>query len=171
MISRISSCPICFDSSMSHTTLQKIRAKLSKESAKNIRLDGELRNQLAHLRETKRNRDLELQRELLVVMRTKALREAELIIQIQKTRRSSMMLDQQMKNNGWLPAVASPTATSWYGFGSSSPITNSPMLLGSDSFEEFQKEVQNNKMEQAHVMAEMAKIKIQTAQDSVNGTP
>lgn len=141
--------------SMSHTTLQKLRSKLLKESAKNIRVESELRRQLADIREAKRNRELELQRELLVVTRAKAAREAELLVQIQKTRQSSMMLDGKMGH------PSSPSNMS---------VPNSPSIMGSESFEEFQREIQKNKMEQAHILAEMEKIKMQIAQESVDGT-
>ncbi|KAL7547390.1 hypothetical protein ACHAWF_010701 [Thalassiosira exigua] len=161
--------------SMSHTTLQKLRAKLSKECAKNIKVESELRKQLADLREAKRNRELELQRELLVVTRAKAAREAELLVRIQKTRRSSMMLEQKMNGNDMASPNSSPqsspcTATSWLGLGSSPPNTP-PAIAGSESFEEFQNEIRKNKMEQAHIYAEIEKIKMQMASESVNGSP
>lgn len=150
--------------SMSHTTLRKLRSKLLKESAKNIKVEAELRKQLAHLRDAKRNRELELQRELLVVTRAKAAREADLLVQIQRTRQSSMNLERTMREP--------PAATSWFGSGSgSSPTETPPMITGSESFEEFQKEIMKNKMEQAHILAEMEKIKMKIAEESMNGTP
>jgi len=162
---------------MSHTTLQKLRSKLLKESAKNIRVESELRKQLADLREEKRNRELELQRELLVVTRAKSAREAELIIRIQKTRRASMMLDNNLVANGGNAhspstayAASSPTSTSFANAHYMSPTTY-PTIAGSNSFEEFQREIQKNKMDQAHILAEIEKIKMQIAQDYVNGTP
>lgn len=175
--------------SMSHTTLQKLRAKLLRESAKNMKVEAELRRQLADMRDAKRNRELELQRELVVVTRAKAAREAGLIVQIQKTRRSSMMLDQNLKENGdSSPTTATPDSppgspggiSSWlFGFGSGdssqSPANtatgSAPAINASESFEEFRKEIGRNKMEQAHILAEMEKIKMQIALESVNGTP
>lgn len=152
--------------SMSHTTLQKLRSKLLKESAKNIRVESELRQQLQDFREGKRNREFELQRELLVVTRAKATREAELIVQIQKTRRASMMIDKKMGNTSPLAAANSAL------YNMSSPVDlTCPTNVGSDSFEEFKREIQKNKMEQAHILAEMEKIKMQIAQESVYGTP
>lgn len=179
--------------SMSHTTIRKLRSKLLKESAKNIKVEAELRQQLADLKELKRNRGLELQRELLIVTRAKATREAELLIQIQKTRRSSMILDQKLKQevNGVSNACSLPLsseedepagppslsgAMSWFGFAStssSSPnnASSHPALRGSDSFENFQREIHLNKMEQAHILAEMEKIKMRIAEETLNGTP
>lgn len=171
--------------SMSHRTLQKLRNKLQRESAKNIKVEAKLRQQLADLRHAKRSRELELQRELLVVTRAKASREAELVMHIQKTRQSCMRLDQQIRDNscvssqtGTLPttdaastasAAASPFASLW---SSPSPTaTTSPAIAGIGSFEEFQREIQKNQMEQAHVRAEMEKIKMQIAEQSVQGTP
>lgn len=127
--------------SMSHTTLQKLRSKLLKESAKNNRAENELRNQLAELRDAQRNRELELQRELLVVTRAKASRETELLIQIQKTRLASMMLDNKVMAAGEAPSA---TATTNAMVLLSPPA--SPLIMGSESFEEFQKEMQKNKM-------------------------
>lgn len=171
--------------SMSHRTLQKLRNKLQRESAKNIKVEAELRQQLADLRHAKRSRELVLQRELLVVTQAKASREAELVMHIQKTRQSCMRLDQQIRDNscvssqtGTLPttdaastasAAASPFASLW---SSPSPTaTTSPAIAGNGSFEEFQREIQKNQMEQAHVRAEMEKIKMQIAEQSVQGTP
>lgn len=144
---------------MSHTTISRLRSKLLRESARNVAVEEELRRQLADLREAKRNRELELQRELLVVTRAKASREAELLLQIQKTRRSSMHLEERL-STGNLNGSTPP----------SSP--KSPGIQGSDSFEEFQREIRRNKMEQAHILAEMEKIKMQIAQETVAaGTP
>jgi len=163
--------------SMSHTTVQKLRSKLLRESAKNIRSENELRRQLEEIRQAKRNREMELQRELLVVTRAKAARESELLINIHKTRHSSMKLDQQMKKEGIsLPSAASLSPTELRsGFESPPTITSSTSVIaGSDSFEEFQKEIQKNKIEQAHILAEMQRIKMQIAKDTVaanTGTP
>ncbi len=171
--------------SMSHTTLQRLRSRLLKESAKNIKVEAELRTQLAELRDAKRNRELELQRELLVVTRAKAAREAELIIQIQKTRRASMMLDNKLKSNGVgdvgnVDATVSPSSPapatdalsdnnniSSPG-GCSSSTSPQTTIRGSDSFEEFQREIRLNQMEQAHIIAEMEKIKRQIAEETLS---
>lgn len=152
---------------MSHRTLQKVRTKLLKESARNIKVEAELRQQLEDLQESKRNRELELQRELLQATRAKAEREAELLVQIQKKRQSCMKLDQQLQGNSTpLASPASPAAASV-----SSPATTPSSITGSDSFEEFQKEIRKNKMEQAHILAEMEKIKMKIAEESIQGTP
>jgi hypothetical protein len=44
-----------------------------------------------------------------------------------------------------------------------------PAIARSVSFEDFKKEMQKNKIEQAHVLAEMEKIKMKIAEESVNG--
>ncbi|KAL9187849.1 hypothetical protein ACHAXT_006227 [Thalassiosira profunda] len=165
--------------SMSHTTLQKLRSKLLKESARNVKAEAELRYQLADLREAKRDRELELQRELLVVTRAKAAREAELILRIQKTRRASMLLEGQLAeargSSSPIPeadvaALSSPGAAApWLDLGLTTPPT-SPSMVGGDSYEDFKKEIQKNKMEQAHILAEMEKLKMQIAEEAVHAT-
>jgi len=164
-------------SAMSHTTLQKLRSKLLKESARNILAEDELRRQLSELRESTCNRELNLQRELLVVTRAKAAREAEYIINIQKTRQASMMLD---ANNGMVAncdtIIASPPRAS---VAMSHPIVSAsftdaptssiPAVAGSESFEEFRREIQKTKMDQIHILAEMEKIKMQMAQEHAIG--
>mmetsp|Transcript_31739 Transcript_31739/g.65199 ORF Transcript_31739/g.65199 Transcript_31739/m.65199 type:complete len:331 (+) Transcript_31739:185-1177(+) len=82
---------------MSHANLSRVRSKLLKESAKNVRAEAELRKQLSELRERKRKTELELQRELLVVTRAKATREAELRHKIWKMRQTSMSIDETTK--------------------------------------------------------------------------
>lgn len=149
---------------MSHTTIQKLRTRLLKESAENVKMEKELQKQLEDIRDAKRNSELELQRELLVVTMAKASREAELQIQIQKTRQSCMMLDQQLnEENG-------DTESHQEGSSLPAPETPNSIIGASDSFGEFQKELQKNKMEQAHILAEMEKIKMQIAEESVLGT-
>ncbi|KAL3786630.1 hypothetical protein ACHAW5_003334 [Stephanodiscus triporus] len=161
-------------SSMSYMTLQKLRAKLLKESAKNIKVENELRKQLSDLRDSKRERELELQRELLVVTRAKAAREADLRIRIEKTRRASMMIDNVKLANGDSPSSSyaastcnSPKSESHAAYLSpSSP----PAIAHSASFEELKKEMTKNKMEQAHILAEIEQIKMKIAEESVAGT-
>ncbi|KAL3810105.1 hypothetical protein ACHAXA_008605 [Cyclostephanos tholiformis] len=150
-------------SSMSYMTLQKLRTKLLKESAKNIKVENELRKQLSELRHSKLERELELQRELVVVARAKATREAELQNLIEKTRRASMMMDSVILANG--KTTSSPTESS----GDSSSPSLPPAIVRSLSFEALTKEMHKNKIEQAHILADMERIKMKIAEDSVNG--
>ncbi|KAL7436723.1 hypothetical protein ACHAXH_007379 [Discostella pseudostelligera] len=153
--------------SMSHTRLQKLRTKLLRESAKNMKAEKELQKQLAELREAKFNRELELQQELLAVTRAKTAREAEMICLIEKTKRSSMMMDDHVvatNNSCSSLSTLGPSSVSHVAIPSISGNTPS-------SYEVFQNEIKKNKMEQAHILAEMEKIKMQIAEESVNGTP
>ena len=160
-------------SSMSYMTLQKIRSKLLKESAKNIKVENELRQQLSDLRDSKREREMELQRELLIVTRAKAAREAELLILIEKTRRASMMIDSNMMLSSDDSPSSPPAASVANSQASLSHVYLShctpPAIARSASFEDFKKEMQKNKIEQAHVLAEMEKIKMKIAEEFVNG--
>lgn len=149
-------------SSMSYTTLQKLRTKLLRESAKNVKVEKELRKQISDLRDSKLERELELQRELLIVTRAKATREAELRSLIDKTRRASMMMDRAISSNGESTSVASEPSDD-------SSSSRPPAIARSVSFEELTKEMHRNKIEQAHILAEMEKIKMKIAADSVNG--
>ena len=160
-------------SSMSYVTLQKMRAKLLKESAKNIKVENELRQQLSDLRDSKREREMELQRELLIVTRAKAAREAELLILIEKTRRASMLIDSNMTLSSDDSPSSPPAA---FVANSQTSLSHAylshctpPAIARSVSFEDFKKEMQKNKIEQAHVLAEMEKIKMKIAEESVNG--
>lgn len=185
--------------SMSHTNLQRLRAKLVREIDRNIKAEKELRQQLAELREAKRNREMELQQELFIVTRAKAAKEAELLVQIQKERKSTMLVGKEIieiKKNHVPPSLSSaenddtvhtspptePETTSspvlsWLGFGSSPPPspTTAPKIIQSASYEQVEREIQRNKMEQAHIVADM--IRLSNAKDcaisksSVNGTP
>lgn len=153
--------------SMSHTRLQKLRTKLLRESAKNMKMERELQKQLEELREAKFTRELELQQELLAVTRAKTAREAEMICLIEKTKRASMMMDDQVIATNSCSSLSSL-------FPSSAPSPSDHSMVGSSStssYEVFQNEIKKNKMEQAHILAEMEKIKMQIAEESVNGTP
>lgn len=170
--------------SMSHTTLQKLRARLLKESARNIKIENELRQQLADLRTAKREKELNLQRELLVVTRAKAARESELLIQIEKKRRACTLMFDTTNTKDILSVANGGSGDNASGSSSSlshassaaggvdiqnplmSPTTPTDNIVsGSDSFEEFQREIQKNKMEQAHIMAEIESLKLQIAAD------
>jgi len=72
---------------------------------------------------------------------------------------------------GFGPAPPSPSSPVISGSASNSTDSSSPIIAGTESFEEFQREIKKNKMEQAHILAEMEKIKMQIAEQTVNGTP
>ena len=200
-------------SSMSYMTLQKLRSKLLKESAKNMKVEDELRKQLSALRESKQSREGELQRELLIVTKAKAAREAELQSYIDKTKHEcavieNMMLTDVTNNNNkgsntssqhvtpltrgrtdssitnasprsvfhaeFLPHTHPPGHTYSPGHSHSpghhhSPGNNTPWMIASSlSFDEFKREMYKNKMEQAHIRAEMELLKQKIAEQSVN---
>ena len=142
--------------SMSHTTIQKLRARLLKESANNILVEAELRQQLNELRQAKLDKELVLQRELLIVTKAKAAREAELLIQIEKKRRACSL----MSTNGRADESSLDKVERQYQIMSSTMPTTSTDLTRSHSSDEFQLEIQKNKMEQAHILAEISKLQI-----------
>jgi len=142
--------------SMSHTTIQKLRARLLKESARNIQIESELRTQLNELRQAKLDNELVLQRELLIVTKAKAAREAELLIQIEKKRRACALMSTIGRAD-----ESSLDEVEWqYQTMSSTMPTISTDLTRSHSFDEFQLEIQKNKMEQAHILAEISMLQI-----------
>ena len=142
--------------SMSHTTIQKLRSRLLKESARNVQTESELRTQLNELRQAKRDKELVLQRELLIVTKAKAAREAELLIQIEKKRRACAL----MSTYGRVDESSLDEVERQYQTMSSTMPTISTDLTRSHSFNEFQLEIQKNKMEQAHILAEISKLQI-----------
>ena len=142
--------------SMSHTTIQKLRARLLKESARNIQIESELRTQLNELRQAKLDKELVLQRELLIVTKAKAAREAELLIQIEKKRRACAL----MSTIGRADESSLDEVERQYQTMSSTMPTISTDLTRSHSFDEFQLEIQKNKIEQAHILAEISKLQI-----------
>jgi len=171
--------------SMSHITLQKTRQKLLRESAKNMKVETELRQQAKELRESKRQTELELQKELLLITKAKAARESELRNQISKNRAACLQLDsklqamiksQQSSNRsnsgdglreGGALSTPSPLSTPTSPF--LSITTNRTDIVspirGSESFEQLRKE---QKMEEAHLLAERVRIQRQIAEATVS---
>ena len=142
--------------SMSHTTIQKLRSRLLKESARNIQIESELRTQLNELRQAKLDQELVLQRELLIVTKAKAAREAELLIQIEKKRRACAL----MSTIGRADESSLDEVERKYQTMSSTMPTISTDPTRSHSFDKFQLEIQKNKIEQAHILAEISKLQI-----------
>ena len=138
-----------------------------------MKMERELQKQLEELRETKFTRELELQQELLAVTRAKTAREAEMICLIEKTKRSSMMMDDHVVATNNSCSSLSTLGPSSASMSHVAMSPNAPSMAGNtpSSYEVFQNEIKKNKMEQAHILAEMEKIKMQIAEESVNGTP
>ena len=157
---------------MSHRSLQKIRQKLLKESARNARAEKELRQQLAHLRESKRSTELELQKELLGIVRARAERETHLRRQIAKARADCLKLDDQLSQTAGTGSLSSsPSTPVRSSIQTISTTQGSPCcsLLDAESpVRECQKFDQlQSKMEQAHILAEIEKLKVEIANDSL----
>lgn len=171
---------------MSYMTLQKLRKQLLKESVHNMKVEMELRQELAEVREAKRTREMELQRELLIVTRAKSARESELLIQIEKKRRASTLLNcKKTAINGGSVGGGNTSYVSGGGSVSSSGSSTTPILNSSEQdilptggslsqqsdLVEVQREIQRNKIEQAHVLAEIETLKLQIASTSPVSTP
>ena len=92
---------------VSHGNLTRLRSKLARDAAKNSAAEADLRRQLGMLKEKKQKTELALQRELLVVTRAKAAREAELQHLISKSRSESMAIDENLRRikNGTRPTT------------------------------------------------------------------
>jgi hypothetical protein len=45
-------------------------------------------------------------------------------------------------------------------------LSSAPSITGSTSYEMFQNEIKKNKMEQAHILADMERIRMQIAEES-----
>lgn len=147
-------------SSMSYMTLTRLRERLYRQSAKNVKVEAELRMQLEKLKESNRRTELMLQRELSAGSNLKSLREVELLKHIQESRddrcdvgryRSSMLTN----------PTGSMVSPSYDGYSPRYQLSmNSPHHWEMPNEEEIYREgIRNSKMEQAHMIAEMEKIK------------
>ena len=150
-------------SSMSYTTLTKLREKLLVQSDKNAKAEAELRMQLEKLKEDNRRTELMLQKEMLGESITKSSREAELLKHIQESRDDSA--DAGRYHSSLLTnSIGSRVSPCYVGY---SPMhTRYPPVVSSPhdwqaSYEEenSQRGIRNSKMEQAHMIAEMQKMK------------
>lgn len=63
-------------------------------------------------------------------------------------------------------AMSHPILSASFTDAPTSPI---PAVAGSESFEEFRREIQKTKMDQIHILTEMEKIKMQMAQEHAIG--
>eukprot|EP01082_Thalassiosira_pseudonana_P013216 g12170.t1 g12170 contig6:1365910-1366821(-) len=167
--------------SMSHTNLTKLRSKISKETANNARVEAELSRQLETIRESKRRTELELQRELLIVTRAKAAREFELRNKIRKARQVSMSLDEKiqllkgridggendspsrMSGSSLQPPPAMSSCDSIGGGGMYNCSDLFPNTMSTESGT-FQSDLHQSRMQYAHLLAEMHKLKVKIAE-------
>ncbi|KAL7438609.1 hypothetical protein ACHAXM_006410 [Skeletonema potamos] len=145
-------------SSMSYITLTRLREKLRVQSAKNVEVEAELRIRLEQLKETNRRTELMLQKELLAASNSKSIREAELLKHIQQSR------DDRADARRYRSSLLTyPTGR----MVSPSYVGYSPMQaryqpsIWETPYEEvdYQDGIRRSKMEQAHLIAEMEKIK------------
>jgi hypothetical protein len=183
-------------SSMSYMTLQKLRSKLLKESAKNMKVEDELRKQLSALRESKQAREV-IENMMLTDVTNNNNKSSNtntssqhVITPLTRGRTDSSITNASPRSvfrAEFLPHAHSPGHTYSPGHTHHSPgqtyfpghsyspgHTYSPgnntlsMIAGSLSFEEFKREMYKNKMEQAHIRAEMELLKQKIAEQSVN---
>ena len=152
---------------LSYRSLQKIRHRLLKESVQNAMATQELRQQLTQLRESKRSTELELQKELLAIVRSRTEKETHLRRQIAKARADCLRLDDQLLRTTSAGSLSSSPSTPVHSSvqTSSSPcssLSNEPQVTKCLNFDELQ-----STMEQAHILAEIEKLKVEIANDSV----
>ncbi|EJK74962.1 hypothetical protein THAOC_03330 [Thalassiosira oceanica] len=156
---------------MSYRSLQKIRQRLLKESVQNARAEKELRQQLTQLRESKRSTELELQKELLVIVRSRTERETLLRRQITKARADCLKLDGQLLRTAGVGSLTSSPSTPVHSSVQTSSTEQgspcSPHGAESPVIECLKFDELPSKMEQAHILAEIEKLKVEIANDSM----
>uniref|UniRef100_A0A7S2Q3P7 Uncharacterized protein n=1 Tax=Skeletonema marinoi TaxID=267567 RepID=A0A7S2Q3P7_9STRA len=151
-------------SSMSYTTLTRLREKLLVQSARNAKVEAELRMQLEQMKEDNRRSELLLQKELLGESNTKSLREAELLRHIQESRDDRADVVGRYHSSLLTNPTGNRVSPSYVGY---SPMdARYPRVMPSPhhwqvSYEEetYQGGIRKSKMEQAHMIAEMQKMK------------
>ena len=128
-------------SAMSCTTLIRLREKLRWQSAKNAKVEAELRMQLDQLKEENRTTELMLQKELLQTSKIKSLRELELLKyhesrddRVDVGRYRSSMLTCPTRSRVSVPHVGCSSIA-------------------------YQDGIRRSKLEQAHMIAEVQKMK------------
>jgi hypothetical protein len=160
-------------SSMSYITLKRLREKLRRQSAKNVEVEAELRMRLEQLKESNRRTELMLQKELLGASNSKSMREAELLKHIQESRDDRASV-------GTYPSslLTYPTGRrvppSHVGYPPPLEFRCPPSLWEVPyevPYEEvnYQEGIRRSKMEQAHMIAEMEKIKQEKMKREIPG--
>jgi len=149
-------------SSMSYTTLTRLREKLLVQSARNVKVEEKLRLELEKMKENNRRTELMLQKELLGESKnTKSIREAELLKHIQESRDDRTDVGRYHSS---LLTTGSRVPPSYVGYSpvdarypSVMPIPHHWQL--SHEGDKYQEGIRKSKMEQAHMIAELQKMK------------
>lgn len=147
-------------SSMSYTTLTRLRQKLFTESERNVKKEAELRMQLEQLKESNRKTELELmiQNELLAASTIKSSKEAELLKRIQESRDDKADVG-RYRSSPMLMSPADRVSPSYVGYSALETLYQPPLTSWPREEENYQAGMRKSKMEQAHIIAQMEKIK------------
>ena len=160
-------------SSMSYTTLTRLREKLLVQSDKNAKAGAELRMKLEKLKEDNRRTELMLQKEMLGESIIKSSREAELLKHIQESRDDSA--DAGRYHSSLLTnSTSSRVSPSYVGYSPMDarypPVVPSPHDWQASHEEDYsQRGIRKSKMEQAHMIAEMQKMKQEKMEKEIPG--
>ncbi len=143
-------------SSMSYTSLTRLRERLLVQSARNMKVEEKLRMELEQMKEDNRRTELMLQKQILGATNKKTIREAVLLKQIQESRDDRTDLGRYHS-----VGRVSPTCVGY------SPVDDRyPLLMPSSHHwelshdgDKYRDGIMRSKMEQAHLIAELQKMK------------
>ncbi len=158
-------------SSMSYTTLLRLREKLLVQSDKNSKAESEMRMRLEKLKEDNRRTELMLQKEMLGESIAKSSREAELLKHIQESRDDSANVGRYYSSLS-TNSTGSRVSPSYVGY---SPAARYPAVVLSPQDWQTYYEGENyqgirkSKMEQAHMIAAMHKMKQEKIEKEISG--
>ena len=159
-------------SSMSYTTLLRLREKLLVQSDKNSKAESEMRLRLEKMKEDNRRTELMLQKEMLGESIIKSTREAELLKHIQESRDDSANVG-KYHSSLLTNSTGSRISPSYVGY---SPMAArypaevfSPQDWQMYHEEENYQGIRKSKMEQAHMIAEMQKMKKKKIEKEISG--
>ncbi len=144
-------------SSMSYTTLTRLRQKLFTESERNVNKEAELRMQLEQLKESNRRTELLVQNELLAASTIKSSKEAELLKRIQESRDDKADVG-RYRSSSLLTSPADRVSPAYVGYSALETRYQPPVTWPYEE-ENYQAGMRKSKMEQAHIIAQMEKIK------------
>lgn len=145
-------------STMSYTTLTRLRQKLFTESERNVKKEAELRMQLEQLKESNRMTELMIQNELLAASTIKSSKEAELLKRIQESRDDKADVG-RYRSSPMLMSPADRVSPSYVGYSALETLYQPPLTSWPCEEENYQAGMRKSKMEQAHIIAQMEKIK------------
>ena len=145
-------------SSMSYTTLTRLRQKLFTESERNVKKEAELRMQLEQLKESNRRTELLIQNELLAASTIKSSKKAELLKRIQESRDDKADVG-RYRSSSLMTSPADRVSPSYVSYSALETRHQPPITSWPCEEENYQAGMRKSKMEQAHIIAQMEKIK------------